>query len=88
MDDCVVLSPDEKAITDFIESMKMDYTLTDEGDIAAYLGIQVVTKKDSISLTQPALIQRIIETVPLKDQRMHDTPADVTLHRDKDGQAR
>jgi hypothetical protein len=87
-DDCIVLSPDETVITKFVDSMKTDYTLTDEGDISAYLGIQVVTKQGQISFTQPALIQRILETVPLKDQRMHDTPADVTLHKDKDGQER
>ena len=38
-------------------------------------------------MVQPALINRIIDTLGLKDDRQSDTPADpnVKLHKDKDG---
>ena len=38
-------------------------------------------------MVQPALINRIIDTLGLKDDRQCDTPADpnVKLHKDKDG---
>ena len=39
-------------------------------------------------MNQPALIKRIIDSLQLKDQRQHDTPADQTLHKDKDGKPR
>ena len=37
-----------------------------------------------VKVAQPGFIERIIEQVGLKDARMHDTPADVVLNRDKD----
>jgi hypothetical protein len=63
--------------------------LTDEGDVSAYLGIQV-DRKDTTDgvefhLTQPALIDRIIASVSLKDQHMQDTPADILY---KEGEPR
>jgi hypothetical protein len=39
-------------------------------------------------MKQPAFIDRIISQCNLKDQRMHDTPADEILHRNEDGQER
>ena len=89
VDDCIVISPDDKLIDDWVEDMKKDYALEDEGDINAYLGINI-TRPDTktFKLNQPALIQRIIDSLQLKDQRQHDTPADVTLHKDLDGEPR
>jgi hypothetical protein len=60
LDDCIALCPHNQPITDFIESMKTDYVLTDKGDVSAYLGIQVDRKESTdgveFYLTQPALI--------------------------------
>jgi hypothetical protein len=85
VDDCVAICPNQAPITDFIDSMRADYVLTDEGGISAYLGIQVECKQTrngpKYHLTQPALIDRIIETIPLKDERLHDTPADKILYK-------
>ena len=50
--------------------------LEDEGDINAYLGINITRPtKTSIKLKQPTLIQRIIDSLNLKDQRQHEMPA-------------
>ena len=69
--------------------MKRDYTLEDEGDINAYLGINVTRPtQTSIKLNQPALIQCIIDSLNLKDQRQHDTPADSVLFKDSEGDPR
>ena len=69
--------------------MKRDYTLEDEGDINAHLGINVTRPtKTSIKLNQPALIQYIINSLNLKDQRQHDTPADSVLFKDSEGDLR
>ena len=42
---------------------------------------------NTIQMVQPAKIERIIDTLGLKDDRQHNTPADpnVKLHKDKDG---
>ena len=83
------MSPDANKIDDCIRDLGKDYSLEDEGNINAYLGINVTRPStDSIELNQPALIKRIIDSIGLKDQRMHDTPADVVLTPDKDGPPR
>ena len=66
--------------------MKRDYTLEEEGNINAYLGINVTRPtKTSIKLNQPALIQCIINSLNLKDQCQHDMPADSVLFKDSKG---
>jgi hypothetical protein len=88
VDDCVIICPDDAKIDEFILSMQRDYNLTDEGDISAFLGINIARDAKGIHMTQPALIERIISTIPLKDSRMHDTPADKILYKDVGGQER
>ena len=86
VDDCILMSPDSKVIDEFIADMKRDYTLEDEGDINAYLGINVTRPtKDTIQLNQPALTRRIVDSLKLTDQRQHQTPADRILTSDKNG---
>lgn len=82
--------PPQKDADNLISDLKAKgYILTDEGSLAAYLGIQVERlSHNRISMKQPAFIDRIIAHCGLKDQRMHDTPADTILHRDEDGPAR
>lgn len=90
VDDGVVLCPNKRDADDLINNLKAKgYILTDEGSLAAYLGIQVERlSHNRISMKQPAFIDRIINQCGLKDQRMHDTPADTILHRDENGPAR
>ena len=50
-----------------------------------YLGMHVARpSKDAIKMNQPALTQRVVDSLGLKDQRMHDTPADPNVHLTKD----
>ena len=90
VDDAICMSPDSGAALKLIEALKKrKYVLTDEGDVSAYLGLQIEhVTKTKVSLKQPAFIQRIIDQVGLKDARMHSTPADTVLGRDKEGQER
>ena len=57
--------------------------------MSANLGLKI-DKLDNgtVVLTQPAFIEHIIQATNLKDQHMHDTPADVVLHRDEEGPER
>jgi hypothetical protein len=90
VDDGVVLTPNKSEADALIEDLKRKgYILTDEGSLAAYLGLQIDRLPGNrISLKQPAFIERIIKQCNLKDQRMHDTPATDILHRDENGQER
>ncbi len=90
VDDSLVLCPEKADADALIDDLKLRaYILTDEGPLAAYLGLQVEKLPgNSISMKQPAFIDRIIEQCGLKDQRLHDTPADTILHRDEKRQDR
>ena len=89
VDDAVCLTPKEEDAKQVFKDLKAKgYVLTDEGPLLAFLGLQVKKEADGIELTQPAFIERIIEQVGLKDERMHDTPADTILGRDEEGQER
>ena len=60
----MLMSPRKESVDEFIIDMKKDYTLEDEGDINACLGINVTRPtKDTVKLNQPALIQRIVDSL-------------------------
>ena len=90
VDDAICLTPDKREADKLIKDLeKRGYILTDEGPLSAYLGIQVDRLEGNrISMKQPAFIERIITQSGLKDARMHDTPADIILTRDSNGQER
>ena len=86
VDDCIMMTPKPNLVDEFIKDMQREYKLEDEGDINAYLGINVTrpTSK-TIKLNQPALIRRIVQSMELSDRRQHDTPADTVLNKDSEG---
>ncbi len=94
VDDCLIFCQDERKIDHLITNLRKKFILTDEGDIAAYLGVDVnKTAEDGrtqFKLTQPHLIQRIIDFVNLSDSRLHDTPAEPAkpLTKDIEGEHR
>lgn len=75
----------------FIHDLKQNFILEDQGDVAAYLGIDVAKTtsdaKPQFKLSQPHLTQRVIDSIGLKDSRLHDTPAEprAPLTKDHDG---
>lgn len=82
MGNTVCLSKDEMESNTLIINLKeQGYKLRDEGELSAYLGLQVNKLDDKIiSLTEPAFIEQIINQANLKDlRRMHNTPADAIL---------
>ena len=65
--------------------------MTDEGTIDKYLGIDIKRKKDEFHLSQPALSERVINSIPGIDKANPKyTPAIAKelLHKDSNGQAR
>ena len=84
VDDTMFLADNDKIIDQHISSLKaLDFDLTDEGDIEAFLGVQVERTTDkngnvnTIKMSQPGLSETIIKTLGLvRDQsKCHDTPA-------------
>jgi len=89
VDDCIILARSNATIDAIIKTLMDDYELTDEGKLDKYLGIEITDNKDgSFEMSQPYLIQRIIEFVGL-DMRMtntRDTPVGKPLlHKDLQG---
>jgi len=77
-------------IDNLIASLCTEFTLTDEGDINGFLGIDVKHLSDgSYELMQPGFIDRIIKEVRLEDEsKEHTTPAvSKLLSKDADGEA-
>jgi hypothetical protein len=62
VDDCLIFSKSDDTINNLIKQLSSSFILQDEGDVSAFLGVQI--KKDAnnktIHLTQPGLIQQVI----------------------------
>jgi len=91
VDDLLILCKDEARIEQVVQELKQRFILEDQGDVASYLGISISPffsdGKQMFKLLQPHLIQHIINSVGLKDSRLHDTPAEPgkPLTKDADG---
>jgi hypothetical protein len=75
-------------IDDLITTLNKAFLLQDEGDVSAFLGVQVRKdpKTKMISLSQPGLIEQVIKDVGLDEHsKGKSTPADSNLYADKDG---
>ena len=94
IDDTIFLADNDKIIDEHISSLKaLDFDLTDEGDIKAFLGVQVEQTLDingnvtTIKMSQPGLTKNITKALGLllKESKCHDTPAvSPPLHAYKD----
>ena len=85
VDDCIIFGKDHKKVKEIIKSLEENFKLTDEGDLSAYLGIDITRNKNGTwTLSQPFLIDRIIKALNLQDDsKVHDTPATKILTPDK-----
>ena len=75
VDDCLFFAKDESIILSFIKDMKTSMPLTVENSVTAFLGIQVLATKTTITLTQPKLISNVISITGMNDCNAVDTPA-------------
>jgi hypothetical protein len=72
--DCIAICPENQPIMNYIESIQGDYVLTYEGNIPAYLGIQIKKVQENARWTRissdptcPA-VGSVIKTVPNEDE--------------------
>jgi hypothetical protein len=94
VDDCLIFCHDSSKIDSLIQNLCANLILSDEGDVAAYLGVdvsrQMIDGCPQFKLSHPHLISCIIDFLRLAASRLHDTPAEPgkALTRDTDGQPR
>ena len=64
LDDCTIIGPNMKDVNRFVESMKRrkdNFTLTDQGNISKFLGIQIIQLDDKkFQVSQPFLVDQIL----------------------------
>lgn len=88
VDDVIIASRSQEAITRLIADLRTDSELTDEGPLSAILGIKVDRDEanSTFTLTQPGLTDKIIEAVGLTDSNSRWTPTEAeSLGSDTDG---
>jgi hypothetical protein len=90
VDDCLLFSPSDAILDALIDSLQSEFKLTYEGDVGAYLGIDIKRHPDgALELIQPGLINKIITAAGLEDNSTtHDTPVTSLLHEDSSGPER
>jgi len=90
MDDCLIFAKTDDTIDGLIDSLCLDFNLTDEGDVSSFLGIDMKNLPDgSYELMQPGFIDQIIHKDGLElELKEHSTPVTTKLKsKDKDSEA-
>ncbi len=93
VDDCILLSSNQDSVKDFIKSLEQgpeQFIFTDEGTLQQYLGVEIEKSPDGqgFSMTQPFLIQRILDAVDIDVCMTNARPTPVLgplLSKDPDG---
>lgn len=94
VDDCLIFAKEKSLADTLIADLQKQFTLTEEGDVSAYLGVQlnIDNVNGTVSMAQSFLIDRIIELLgdTVKQANVKDTPAvyKEVLHRDELGPER
>ena len=92
IDDCIVFGPNDKAINEVVKDLRLsskNFTIDDQAEVGDFLGIQIQTRDDeTIVLTQPHLVDSIIQDLHLQSGSNHKNTPSITsklLHKDVDG---
>ena len=90
MDDAILLSPHSLEIHKSLQELQSQLKLTEEGDIASYLGLRVFKlQSGDITLSQPQLIASFLKDLNFSENTKHKSiPAASThlLQRDQNGE--
>ena len=88
VDDFIIAGPNQGEIDDAIELIKDNADVEDKGDMCQYVGVHAERRKDILILTQPHLIQSILDDMHFNARtKSCSTPSlsSVILHADLDG---
>ena len=95
VDDTIIAGPDSEKIEELITDLGVSnsekqhtFTLRDEGEVGDFLGIQIERSTKGFELSQPGLINKVLEETGMTDCNPSKTPAaTVPLHIDSDGES-
>jgi hypothetical protein len=85
VDDCLIFAEHDHTVDSLIQALSKSYLLQDEGDVNAFLGVQIVKdpRTKNITLSQPSLIQQILHDVGITNvSNGKETPVDAILYAD------
>ena len=72
VDDCLIFSPAGSKDTEYLikslQSGNENFVFSDQGDLQTYLGMDIESNRDSITLKQPHLIQRLLDLVEVNEK--------------------
>ena len=90
VDDAILCGPSGPEIQGILSELSAIFDITDEGEIDDYLGVKISRPTaDTIELTQPHLIQQILDDVGMKSNtktKDKAAPSTTILRRDLDGE--
>jgi len=91
VNDCLLFAKSDAFLDSFVTSLQSEFNLTCDGDVGAFLGLQLTrTSTGSLELNQPGLIGKIAKECGLDEEsKRHNTPV-VTkiLSKDSSGPQR
>ena len=88
VDDCIFYAKDDSSINAIISSLKDEYLLKRDEDMAGFLGLEVIRNKDkgTITLIRTGLINKILIATQMEDYNIKFIPADnIPLNKDLNG---
>jgi hypothetical protein len=87
VDDCLLFTKSDAVLDSIIASLQSEFNLTTEGDVGAFLGVDIHHNADGfLELLQPGLINKIISFCSLdSESNQHKTPSTEILHEDSSG---
>jgi hypothetical protein len=90
VDDGILCGPSAKEIRIILAELATIFDITDEGEMDAYLGVKITRPTpDTIELTQPHLIQQILDDMGMKENtktKDKAAPSSTILRRDLNGE--
>ena len=85
MDSCIILSRAKEDLEETLKGIGENFTMTDESNIETYLGIKIDHEPGFMIMSQPNLINRIINAIPgMEKGNPKSTPMSPTLIMTKD----
>ena len=74
-DDSILAGPNQQEIDETINLMKKELDITIEGTLSDFLGVNIDRRKDgTIKLSQPKLIEQILQDLRLTDHKVQPKP--------------
>jgi hypothetical protein len=75
VDDCLFFGKDKTKINQIVKDLEHNMRLLQEDSVTAFLGIDIKTEGGTHTLTQPQLIEQVIQAMEFEYRNTVDTPA-------------